>query len=108
MQHITAKELHNKLERQGDELLLLDARGDDAYTNEHIPHAKSVPETALRERVDGLVERDSEIVVYCTDEDCPLSKKTARRLEDMGFEKVTRLPVGIEGWKEAGFDTVSN
>lgn len=108
MQHITPTELKSKLEREGQEVLLLDARGDDAYADEHIPHAKSAPVTALRERVDGLVDRDSRIIVYCNDEDCSLSKKTARQLEDMGFENVSRMPAGIDGWKKAGFNTVSN
>ena len=75
---------------------------------EHIPHAKSVPETALRERVDGLVDRDSEIVVYCNNEDCSLSKKTARGLEELGYRNVIRVPAGIDGWKDAGFETVAN
>jgi len=108
MQHITPRDLKSKLEREGRELLLLDARGDEAYAQEHIPHAKSVPETALRERVDGLVDRESEIVVYCNNEDCSLSKKTAHGLEEMGYHNVIRVPAGIEGWKEAGFATVAN
>ncbi|MEX1311329.1 MAG: rhodanese-like domain-containing protein [Candidatus Sulfomarinibacteraceae bacterium] len=108
MQHITPRELRSKLDREGQELLLLDARGDETYAEEHIPHAKSAPETALRERVDGLVDRETEIVVYCNNEDCSLSKKTARGLEELGYTNVVRVPAGIDGWKNAGFDTVSN
>jgi rhodanese-related sulfurtransferase len=108
MQHITPQELRSKLDREGQELLLLDARGDETYAKEHIPHAKSAPETALRERVDGLVEHDTEIVVYCNNEDCSLSENTARGLEELGYHNVVRVPAGIDGWKDAGFDIVSN
>jgi rhodanese-related sulfurtransferase len=108
MEHITTRELRTKLEREGQELLLLDARGDETYAQEHIPHAKSVPETALRERVDGLVDRDTEIVVYCNNEGCSLSTKTARGLEELGYRNVIRVPAGIDGWKDAGFETVAN
>jgi rhodanese-related sulfurtransferase len=107
MKQITPQELKSKLDRQREHLLLLDARGDDDYASEHLPNAKSAPESALRERVDGLVDRNSEIIVYCNNEDCSLSKSMAHQLEEMGYGNVSRLPAGIDGWKEAGFGTIA-
>lgn len=107
METIGVKELMDRIESKKGELLLFDARGDEAFEKGHIPHAKSVPETALRERVEGLVDKDREILVYSKDEDCPKSTNAARQLEQMGYRKVKRVPAGIEGWKKAGHETVA-
>jgi rhodanese-related sulfurtransferase len=107
METIGVKELMDRIESKKGELLLFDARGDEAFKKGHIPHAKSVPETALRERVEDLVDKDREILVYSKDEDCPKSTNAARQLEQMGYRKVKRVPAGIEGWKEAGHETVA-
>lgn len=40
-------------------------------------------------------------------EDCSLSKKTAHGFEEMGYHNVVRVPAGIDGWKEAGHETVA-
>jgi rhodanese-related sulfurtransferase len=107
MQKITTEELEKKMTNERDELLLLDTRGDEAYAKEHLPHAKSIPESALRERVEGVVDKDTEIIVYCTDEDCPVSRKAGEQLESMGYINVVHFSSGIEGWKESGHQTVS-
>jgi len=108
METIGISELNDTIERKKGDLLLFDARGDEAFEKGHIPHAKSVPETALRERVEGLVEKDREIVFYSRNEDCPKSTNAARQLEEMGYRKVKRVPAGIEGWKQAGHETVTS
>jgi rhodanese-related sulfurtransferase len=108
MQTVTVEELDRRMKEQGDSLLLVDARGDEDFAREHLPHAKSVPESALAERVEGLAQKDSEIVVYCVDPDCGKSKKVGEQLETMGFRNVSRLPEGIEGWKQAGHHTVAS
>ena len=108
MRMIDVEDLERKMEQKKDGLLLLDARSDAAFEKEHIPHAKSAPETALRERVEGVVAKDAEIIVYCTDPDCKASQKAGQRLEEMGYENVSRYAGGIEGWKQSGHDTVSS
>jgi rhodanese-related sulfurtransferase len=108
MQTITVEELNRRMKEQGDSLLLFDARGDDAFAREHLPHAKSAPESALTERFEGLARKDAEIVVYCVDPDCGKSRKVGQQLETMGFRNVSRLPEGIEGWKQAGHETVAS
>jgi rhodanese-related sulfurtransferase len=108
MKTISVEDLKQRMDKQKDGLLLLDARGDEAFEEEHIPHAKSAPETALRERIEGLVQKESEIIVYCTDEDCKMSRRVGNRLEEMGYENVATVPAGIEGWRQAGHDTETN
>ena len=49
--------------------------------------------------------RDSsnEIVVYCTNLDCPASKLLYRELEGAGYGRLRRYADGIDGWLKAGY-----
>jgi rhodanese-related sulfurtransferase len=104
MQRIRLNDLRQRLNQ--NDIALFDVRGDDKYEAEHIPGAKTAPLTALRERVDGIVERDTDLAVYCGSTDCDLSEKAARNLDEMGFEHVYEFEEGLKGWKDAGLDTV--
>ncbi|HSL19017.1 MAG TPA: rhodanese-like domain-containing protein [Candidatus Sulfomarinibacteraceae bacterium] len=102
MDRMNLETLKSKL--KNDNIALFDVRGDDAYEIEHIPGAKTVPLTAIRERVDGLVDRDTEIVVYGERRDSESRREAVRILEEMGYENVSTFREGLEGWKEAGLD----
>jgi rhodanese-related sulfurtransferase len=103
MQTISDNDLKTRIDREGDDLMLVDTRGDDAWEGGHIPHAKSIPPSALRERVEGLVEPTSEVIIY--GQDGSASRDAAQKLEQMGYQKVIALEDGFTGWKDAGYDT---
>jgi rhodanese-related sulfurtransferase len=107
MKNLSVQDLAERLEHEGDSLMLVDVRGDENFEKEHIPSAKSIPESAFSERIDGLVNKDSEIVVYCGSEQCTMSKKAGEHLEEIGYKNVARFSPGLKGWKEAGHSTVT-
>lgn len=60
---ITADELYKLFEK--NEVLIIDTRGEDAYREEHIKGAISVPSNEMSERLEEL-PRTKMIVAYCT------------------------------------------
>ena len=105
MERISVSDLRQRLNT--NDIALFDVRGDDEYEAEHIPGAKTAPLTALRERIDGLVERDTPVGVYCGSTECDLSEKAASLLDEMGYQNVHELEEGLKGWKDAGLETAS-
>ena len=95
---ITSEELKEKLDR-GDDFKLVMAFADWHFHAAHIPGSISVGSPA---EAAELLDPDDEIVVYCTNVDCPASKRLYRYLEATGYRKIRRYADGIDGWLEAG------
>ena len=96
---ITREELKQKLD-QGDDLKLVCALRGSAYRAMHIPGSIHVdtPEAAHE-----LLDRVDQIVVYCTNVNCPASIVLYEQLVQHGYEDVRRYAGGIEDWEAAGF-----
>jgi len=85
---------------------LFDVRGDVEYEQGHIPGAKTAPLGSLTFRVARVMNPDSFVAVYSTDEDCTLASEATERLEDLGLRNVHRYTAGLEGWRQAGHEVV--
>jgi rhodanese-related sulfurtransferase len=101
---ITADELHEKLDR-GDDFVLVDALAPMIYAHSHLPTAINLPPTGVdptrcTKRIPDL---DTEIVVYCANPDCDDSVVTAQRLEALGYTNVRHYPGGKDEWRARGF-----
>jgi rhodanese-related sulfurtransferase len=110
MQTIDAERLDTMLDERED-WLLVDTLPPGSYERQHIPGAVNVPAEAedLVSRVDELVSRrDDPVVVYCADEECPLSSQAARRLEQAGFSNVLDFEGGLEEWRKTGHAVTSD
>lgn len=95
---ITVEALKGKLDR-GDDFKLVMALGDWYFASAHIPGSISV--SSNQEIGEKLVPED-EIVVYCTNRDCPASRLLYHELDRRGFRKLHRFEDGIDGWRQAG------
>ncbi len=51
-----------------------------------------------------MLKKDETIVVYCSDYRCQTSTKAARRLLEMGYEKVFEYKAGKRGWVHCGLE----
>jgi len=106
MQIIDRKTLKQKLDNNED-FTFLNVLPCEYYEKEHIPGSKNIPYNSddLEEQVEQMAgSKDAEIIVYCTNEDCPASDKAANRLMDAGFTNVKDFSGGMEEWKNAGYD----
>ena len=99
MKLITCKELKEKLDRSDDFKLVM-ALGDWHFRAAYIPGSIAVCSPA---EIAELLDPDDEIVVYCTNLDCPASKLLYRDLEGAGYGRLRRYADGIDGWLEAGY-----
>jgi len=100
---INSKTLKDKLD-QHEALILIDVREDEEWNSSgHIPTAIHLGK--------GIIERDIEkripdpnqaIVLYCSGGfRCAL---TASSLQQMGYQNVSSLSDGLQGWIDAGYE----
>jgi rhodanese-related sulfurtransferase len=87
--------------RGGEEIALFDVREEAVFAEAHPLFAASLPlgriELEILDRVPRLTTR---VVVY--DEGERLVERAVARLETLGYEHVTGLEGGLDGWRRAG------
>lgn len=96
---IDREELKAKLDR-GDDFKLVMALHEWAFRAMHIPGSINfhTPEEAL----EGL-QKDDEIVVYCSNVDCVASQFAYQSLVENGYTDVRRYEGGLDDWQQAGY-----
>ena len=99
--YITADELNSKLNKS-DEIIILDVRSEDSFMIKHIKNAINIPYRDLQGRTDEL-DNAKEIIIYCSNFDCGLSKNAVSLLLKAGFKNVVALEGGIESWQDKGY-----
>lgn len=99
----TRLSLLDKAEK-GD-VLVLDVRPEEEYQNAHLPHARSIPLSELKRRLDEL-PRDKEIVAYCRGPFCLMSSEAVALLKKRGF-KARKIDDGVAEWLAAGLPVES-
>lgn len=102
--HIDARGLKALLDAKTP-LTLLDARGNKWHDNSIIPGALLASYEYTPEELQNLIPHaDSLIVVYCFSFTCPLSKRLAVKLVDLGYTNVVEYPAGLKEWRDvAGY-----
>lgn len=99
--YITRDELWAKI-RRGDDFVLLEVLAPASYAYGHLPGALNLPLDQVKARAHELIpSRDTEVVVYCGNRDCPASLEAADELASLGFANVLDYLHGKADWKEA-------
>lgn len=96
---IERAELQQKLAASNPRLKLVMALGEWEFRTKHIPgslHFADVP-TML-----SALQKDDEVVVYCTNPPCLASVALYQRLVKEGYTNVRRYAGGVEDWENAG------
>lgn len=83
-----------------EEIILIDVRPDDEYQAAHLPYARSIPLSDLKDRMKSL-PKNKEIVAYCRGPHCLFAVEAVKYLKGKGY-KAARLDDGIQEWKAAG------
>ena len=97
-------DVHHDLEAGVAGLVVADTRSADAFAQEHVAGAISLPYRDLDEESTARLSRDVLYVVYCWDPGCNAGAKGAARLAELGF-LVKEMLGGLEYWKRQGFPT---
>jgi len=99
MRTIGHEELKQKLDRK-DHFSLVMALAEWAYQAKHIPG--SIHFATMRDALYSLNKED-EIVVYCSDENCIASAALGQLLERNGYPHVLHFAGGLQEWEQAGY-----
>jgi len=100
---VTADELNRKLD-DGEAFVLVDALAPMVYAHSHLPGAINLPSSNVDpDRVARRIpDRDTEIVVYCSSDDCDDSHVTAEKLLQLGYTNVKHYASGKNEWRDLG------
>ena len=98
MKTISKDELWSRV--QSNDVVVIDVRPVEEFTNGHIPGAISIPLAELKDRLNEI-PNDQEIVAYCRGPYCVLSPDAIKILKNEGYE-VLRLEESLPEWKSAG------
>jgi rhodanese-related sulfurtransferase len=91
-----------------EEALFVDSRDEEDYGKGHVPGAINVPMRRWNEvwpEMEPQVPRDRTLVLYCYGAHCGLSTRQAKRLLELGYDRLLVLYHGWKAWTEAGYPT---
>jgi rhodanese-related sulfurtransferase len=87
-------------------LVVIDARGAEAYRAQHIPGAISFPHRTMSAISTADLDRSKFYVIYCDGIGCNGSTKGAYKLSALGLHAVELLG-GLDWWKRDGHPVCS-
>jgi rhodanese-related sulfurtransferase len=93
---------------RGDDFVLIEVLSPESYEKHHLPGAINIPlgegfEQSVQQAVQ---DKDQEIVVYCSDENCSASPTAAKKLERLGYRRVRDYEKGKADWMQSGSKVV--
>ena len=88
----------------GEPIVVVDGRAAEAFAQEHIPGAISLPHRGISYNSTESLDKSKLYVCYCDGIGCNASTKTALKLLTLGFE-VRELIGGLDWWKRDGHAT---
>ena len=97
IQEVTPADVKGMLERKAD-VVYLDVREPNEWNLGHIPGAIHLPRGNLESKIEGLIDRDRKVVIYCARGN--RSALAALTLKQMGYDDVTSMSGGIAGWAD--------
>ena len=94
----------NVTRKSGAAVIVVDARSPQAYAEQHIPGAVSIPHRTMTPESIAHLDRGSLVVTYCDGIGCNASTKGALNMSRLGF-RVKELMGGLDWWKRDGYPT---
>ena len=95
MRLISREDLKRKID-EGEDLKLVCSLREWAYRAMHIPGSIHVDDL---EKAADLLDKEEQIVVYCTNVGCIASVRMYKLLVQNGYEDVRRYAGGLEDWE---------
>jgi adenylyltransferase/sulfurtransferase len=103
---ISVEETHQLLQKK-ELIVLLDIREKEEIALGYIEGTAFLPQGLLSEKVENLLpDKNVPVVVYCAGGIRSLA--TAKLMKERGYTHVFSMAKGINGWKEAGYEVVSD
>ena len=103
---VSVEEAHQLIEKK-EPVVLLDIREKEEIVLGYIKGTLFLPQAQIDEKVETLVpDKEVPLVVYCAGGIRSLA--AAKRLREKGYAQVFSMAKGINGWKAAGFEVVTD
>jgi rhodanese-related sulfurtransferase len=93
--------------KNGEKVIVLDARSKESFENEHIPGAINIPHRIMTSETTAHLDEEYLYVTYCDGIGCNASTKAALNMTVLGF-RVKELIGGIDWWKRDKYETEGN
>lgn len=90
---------------QRGDVVVLDVRPETEFATAHLPFARSIPMTELKQRLSEL-PADKTIVAYCRGPFCMMAKEAVDLLSNEGL-KALHLEDGVAEWRANGLPLAS-
>lgn len=90
--------------KNGDNVVVIDGRSEEAYQRQHIPGAINIPHKGLCFNSTVELSKSNIYVCYCDGVGCNASTKTALKLLTLDFQ-VKELLGGLDWWIRDGYAT---
>ncbi|WP_018249584.1 rhodanese-like domain-containing protein [Orenia marismortui] len=91
---ISPKETEEKLAKAN--VQILDVRTKEEYNQGHIPNSINIEVTEVENNLDKI-NKNNEIITVCASG--MRSNRAAKKLVDLGYEKVKNMKGGMMAWK---------
>jgi rhodanese-related sulfurtransferase len=89
---------------QGENIVVIDARSNASFNEEHIPGAINIPHRTMDASTTVGLDRSALFVTYCDGIGCNASTRGALNMTKLGFN-VKELMGGLVWWKQDGYET---
>lgn len=99
IEEVTPEQVRD-MQTDGDRAVYLDVREPNEWNLGRLPHAIHLPRGNLESKVEGLVDRNQKVVVYCARGN--RSALAALTMKQMGYADVASMARGFMGWAEIG------
>lgn len=99
IKELEAPELAQRLDKQPDDIHVIDVREINEFTNGTMPGAKAMPMASVPVRLNEL-QQDKELVIICRSG--ARSAQVCMFLQQQGFDKVFNLRGGLMSWARLG------
>src|SRR2546423_3546246 len=97
IEQVTPEEVRD-MQSRNEAVVYLDVREPNEWNLGRLPRAVHLPRGNLEGKVEGLIQRDQKVVIYCARGN--RSALAALTMKQMGYEKVSSMTRGIQGWAE--------
>lgn len=99
IREVTPRQVQEMQDTKAD-VLYLDVREPNEWNLGHVPGAIHIPRGILESRVEQVVPRDREVVIYCAGGN--RSALAADTMQQMGYERVSSMSGGWRDWVGSG------
>jgi rhodanese-related sulfurtransferase len=87
-----------EMRARGESAVYLDVREPNEWNLGRLPQAVHLPRGNLETKVEGLIDRNQKVVVYCARGN--RSALAALTMKQMGYENVASMARGFLGWAD--------